>query len=436
MSDTKNEECELRISRARTYLGANLPFLGYLTLKLVPEEAPPHYGVRTIAVSADGALWYNSDWISAISDAELRGVLAHEVLHPALGAFTRCGPRDKKLWNDAHDYSINRILADFFSNRAGSVNAILPQGGLLDQRFNGMSAEEIYEVLSEESERNKSKGLAQDEEGDGDDDGEGNGEEDGKDQADNPKNRSFRHDCRHDLSRTPDGKKSNQGDKSSQQRLEDRWKADVVVAATLQEERQRGSIPAGIQIYLKGILEPKVSWSTIISQWIGEHAGNPDLTYLRPGRRSEAVGERLVGQKKALFPEVTVLWDTSGSMHGQEKLIFSEIAAICTELTLGIRIIIIDAAIHADVEDVQEAEDIAAHIKGGGGSDFCPAFARLEKERNNSVVLAFTDGYIGVPAVQPEMLKGVVWVLMPGCPPPAKWGQVLRLDADKNGKWE
>ena len=435
MTDKKLiEECEERISRARTYLGANLPFLGYLTLKLVPEEAPPEYNIQTIGVSVDGSLWYNAEWISCLSDAELRGVLAHEVLHPALGAFTRIGNRDKKLWNDAHDYTINRILADFFSNRGGSINAILPQGGLWDRKYDGMSAEEIYEVLLQEEEQKGTGGGGGEGEGGGDKEergGEGRADGNG-----NPKDRSFRHDCRHDLSRTPDGKKSNQGDKSSRERLADRWKADVVAAAQLQEDRQRGSVPAGLQIYLKDILEPKVPWSTIISQWIGEHAGNPDLTYMRPGRRSEAVGERLIGQKKSLFPEVTVLWDTSGSMHGQEKLIFSEIAAICAELTLGIRIIIIDAAIHADVEDVQEAEDIAAHIKGGGGSDFCPAFERLEKERNNSVVLAFTDGYIGVPAVQPEMLKGVVWVLMPGCPPPAKWGQVLRLDADKNGKWE
>ena len=75
---------------------------------------------------------------------------------------------------------------------------------------------------------------------------------------------------------------------------------------------------------------------------------------------------------------------------------------------------------------------------GGGGSNFIPAFDRLDEERNDSVVIAFTDGYINVPATMPESLKGVVWVLTQGgCDPTkGKWGHVLRLDGDDNGEWE
>jgi len=186
------------------------------------------------------------------------------------------------------------------------------------------------------------------------------------------------------------------------------------------------------------MLAPKIHWAEVIARWLGENAGKPELTYLRPSRRSEAVGEVLIGRRRKNFPDVTVLWDTSGSMHGEEKKIFPEVATMCEELDLTLRVIIIDAAIHADLEDVQEAQEVAEALKGGGGSDFCPAFERLDEERNDSVVIAFTDGAIGVPETMPECLKGVVWVLMQRGQNPTggKWGEVMRLDKDENGSWE
>lgn len=422
-------ECEKRISQARTFLTARCPFLGYLTLKLKPVACQASDGVPTIGVARDGTLVYNEEWISNLSDRELRGVLAHEVLHPALGVFERQHGREMRLWNDAHDYAINLILADFFRSDGMRDNAILPQGGLLDSRFERMSTEEIYDVLLAERENEEKKGMkgSDDEEG-----GEGEGSPNGK----GP--RSFRGDVRPDLSSSEEGQKAARGDASSKRRLREDWEAGVVAAAQIHARSSaRGDLPYGVKLLIDEIIDPKVPWAKIISHWLGEHAGDPDLTYLRPGRRSEAVGERLIGSKRSLFPEVTVLWDTSGSMGGLEKDIFSEIQGICEDLDLGIRVIIIDAAIHADLEDVQEAQEIAASVKGGGGSDFNPAFHRLDEERNTSVVIAFTDGYIGVPSVQPESLKGVVWVLVGGQHDPTGgvWGQVLILDKEKNGKW-
>jgi predicted metal-dependent peptidase len=86
--------------------------------------------------------------------------------------------------------------------------------------------------------------------------------------------------------------------------------------------------------------------------------------------------------------------------------------------------------IHADVSGLSLPEEIVPNLIGGGGSDFCPAFDRLQEEGNDSVVLAFTDGYIDVPKTQPPSLKGVLWVLTETSTRPAPWGLAIKLTAN------
>jgi predicted metal-dependent peptidase len=142
------------------------------------------------------------------------------------------------------------------------------------------------------------------------------------------------------------------------------------------------------------------------------------------------VGEILPGVMKTGFPDVTILWDTSGSMSGMMEPILTEVNEIVMELGLTVRLIVCDAAVHADVEGLNNVEDIAKNLKGGGGSDFNPAFDILAAEGNTSVVVAFTDGYISVPAAQPDCLKGVLWVLTERGHRPASWGRAIALDSD------
>lgn len=399
-----------RVSEGRTWLTAKIPFLGFLSLQLRPREATEQDGVPTAGVGPDGTLVINPTFLEGLDDPEVRGLLAHEVLHPALHVFERQGNRSMMSWNIAHDYVINLIITEFIkAELAGHIR--LPKGGLLDPKYASMSAEEVWESFSKQKQKQPK---------DGDEGGIGG-------------------DCRRDLSSTPDGKAAAQGGGSARERLARDWKVAVVAAAAVHERQKgRGSLPGGLKILIDELLEPKQHWMTLLNQWIGQNAGQPDLTYMRPSRRSAAVGEILIGRRRDSYPDVTVMWDTSGSQSGTEKYIFPEVMSICEELDLTIRVIIIDSAIHADLEDVDEAQDILDNLSGGGGSNFCPAFDRLDEERNNSVVIAFTDGYIGVPETMPESLQGVVWVLTQGGSDPTggKWGQVLRLDPEENGKWE
>ena len=110
---------------------------------------------RTRTMATDGrSIFYHKDFVTGCSDQELLGLLAHEVMHPAMQHHTRRGDRDPKLWNEASDYAINPILTE-----AGFV---LPGTPLLDPEYRGMTAEQIYEVLKESRAGEEDEGIPED----------------------------------------------------------------------------------------------------------------------------------------------------------------------------------------------------------------------------------------------------------------------------------
>ena len=131
----------LRVQKARTALLLDHPFFGSLLFGLKSRES---WSVKTMAT--DGiSLYWNPEFVASLNAATLAGTLAHEVMHPALHHHVRRGRRDPKQWNVACDYAINPLLID--------AGLSLPEGILLNNRFRGMSAEQIYNLLEAEQEQ-------------------------------------------------------------------------------------------------------------------------------------------------------------------------------------------------------------------------------------------------------------------------------------------
>ncbi len=381
----------------RTWLLVREPFFGFLLLKLrLIEDGAERMGVPTAAVANDGSLYLNRAWVSTLSLAAFRGLVMHEVLHPALGVFERTGLRDALRWNVAHDYAINLIIDDV-SRKIGAAVLCLPAGGCLDQKYRDMSAEEIYDLLPATPNRSS-------------------------DPLDG--------DMRRDIATTPQGRAAERGDEKAAKDLRREWAAQVhsAVATHQQAGKQRGDLPMGVQKLIERLLNPAVDWRDYLANYLGERIGGEELSFRRPSRRGQAIGETLAGRIRRTAPDVTILWDTSGSMDGQEERILPEVIAICEGIGAGARMIAIDCVIHKDVQ-LEDGLDALANIEGGGGSDFCPAFARLEEEGDRSVVVAFTDGAIGVPRCAPPQLQHVLWVLVGGDSPPTNaWGSAIKIN--------
>ncbi len=426
-----------RIERARVTLLAMVPFFGHLCLNLRPREARPGDGVPTAAVTPDGSLILNYDFCEQLTDPEFCGLLCHEVLHPALFCWLRQGSRRAmvqgpqgqrfSLWNLAHDLSFNPEIMELARNSEAGEHIALPPGGAYEEKYKGHAAEEIYDALLQEAVKNKQ-------------DGQGcGGDSMGVFQKMPGGDHSIGDDMRPDLSDTEEGQKAAQGDKIAAEALQDEWKVNIMAAAQVQEqEKQKGSLPAGLQKIVDAIKNPQIDWKDVLSRWIGENGRRQDYTYRRPARRSESIGEYMPSLQRFGVEKVWILWDTSGSMNGREAEILGETQGICDDLGLTMKVIMCDAAIQGIVENVREAEDVAQEIKGGGGSNFIPAFDYLEEEQYDGVVVAFTDGYINVPPVKPHLIKEVLWVIGPNDVDPTvayggsnPWGEVLRTNDDE-----
>ena len=126
-------------TQARTTLLLDHPFFGSLLFRLKGREQRSIPTMATDGVS----LYYNPEFVDTLNSATLAGVLAHEVMHPALQHHLRRSKRDPRRWNEACDYAINPLLLD--------AGLSLPDGVLVDQRFRGMSAEQIYNVREAEA---------------------------------------------------------------------------------------------------------------------------------------------------------------------------------------------------------------------------------------------------------------------------------------------
>lgn len=128
---------------SRVHLRGRCPFFSVLISHLrtvqVPDDDPT---VRTAAVGGD-TMYVNWSFWRTLSLSERNYVMAHEVLHLALGHLHRCGARNLEKWNVAADYAVAVALDGFGFGMP-------PKGGLYDARYKGLSAETIYDMLSED----------------------------------------------------------------------------------------------------------------------------------------------------------------------------------------------------------------------------------------------------------------------------------------------
>ena len=129
-----------RVLRARVRLALQQPFLASALMRLPLRAAPDMPWCPTAAT--DGYhIFYNPQWVATLSDSELRGLLAHEVLHVLFAHAGRRNERMHEAWNVACDYVINALLL---------VRGFkLPKGGLFNVEAQNKTAEQVYAEIEQ-----------------------------------------------------------------------------------------------------------------------------------------------------------------------------------------------------------------------------------------------------------------------------------------------
>ena len=460
------------LAACRLYARRNAPCMTAVLLSLVPREIP---GLGTMGVTQDAKLVYDPDLRAAWTVKQGATALFHEAWHLLRRHHGRCeqhgikDPSELVLWNHAGDAEINDDIPDdgrtweFPKMRVdgGSFSPVFPKslfrifgedGGMPD----GQMAEAYWEALRDYAKKQPKRGGGKsgkqgqqqkggasgsgsggkNQQGGGQGSGEGDGEgPDGQGSADaKPGDGGW---CGSGAGRPLPDEPEADGKGRTQAEIE-RVRRDVAEAIKADAAKGRGNMPGGWTRWAETQLAPpKIPWQTKLAkiargavEWA---AGAVDYHYRAPSRRQAGVG---FGPGRpvlpALFaprPEVLCVVDTSGSM-GKDELTagLREIRGVLNRTSARVTFAAADAAVH-EVKTVRTWQEILPLLKGGGGTDFRPAFEMASARKPRPQVIIFvTDGDGACPAEAPMGIR-TIWLLVgQHRRKPCEWGEQIEMD--------
>lgn len=372
-----------KISKARTKIILSHPFFATLVMRLDAQLAP---GMEGEAATDGRRILFEPGYLARTDDAELVLTYKHEILHCCLSHFARQAARERDKWNVATDYAINLMLRDDFGEA-------VPDTWLIDKKWAGMSAEQIYAQLPEPDEKAKRAG-------------------------------------RHGgvMKPSTEGKPGQGISPAELGELEADWKVALTQAATI--AKQRGRLPAGMEGLVSKELAPRVDWREILRRFVSASARH-DYTWARPNRRHIANGLYLPSLHSEAVGPLVVAIDTSGSCWGVLDQFAAELRSIIEDVKpAGVTVIYCDAKVERVDTFNEEGEPFDLkrfRPKGGGGTSFVPPFEYVaEQNITPAAMIYLTDLYGPAPETEPPF--PVLWACVSD--EPAPWGELVKIEGE------
>ncbi|CAB5502584.1 DUF2201 family putative metallopeptidase [Bathymodiolus thermophilus thioautotrophic gill symbiont] len=409
LSDGDLEAIKNRLTKARTQLILDKPFLGNLVLRL-PLVAADSW-CKTSATDAK-SFYYNPEFIDSLNKHQVKFVLIHEALHCALTHFARRGNRTKHKWDLACDFAINPLLVKEGFHPPIDVPIF--------QQYAGMIAEEIYPMIDDNlNQEPMGQHLYDDQANDDSKQSDGGMREDQLQQDPKPQ------------SEANEGKQGGSSSLAQQpailrpdeiEKLATQWQKNL--ASSAQIAQQAGKLEGEFAKLIDFFLQPQVSWQSLLAQYMSALARD-DFSYYRPSRRS---GEAILPALKSHQIDITVAIDTSGSITQEEVDEFvSEVNAIKANLSASITLIACDDKLseHSPWRfEAWDALQFPASLGGGKGTNFIPVFDYVDaQDRACDVLIYFTDAKGKFPEREPNY--PVMWLVKGKEPIP--WGARIQL---------
>ena len=324
---------ESLLLKSRTALLMEQPFFGTLAVRLKPVADD---SVKTAATDGQ-RLIYSPKFIEKLTPHQLKGLIAHEVMHCVFNHMTRRQDRDASIWNSACDYAINGHLID--------CGFILPDGGLIDKQFNGLTAEEIYNRIANEPPKPCAWGKVLD---------AGVGNVNGKSNA----------------------------------ALESDWQVATTEAAEV--AKQRGKLPGAIASFISDIINPKVDWRTVLWPFFTNLATD-DYSWRKPHRAYISEDEYLPSMYNEGCGSIGFVMDTSDSTADFYQQFASELDAVLAQVQPeSVHVVMGDTKVTDafELDHGSRLQDL--EVKGGGGTVLAPLFKHLNNP-NLEAVVCLTD---------------------------------------------
>jgi predicted metal-dependent peptidase len=336
---------------------------------------------------------YSREFISKLSDEELRGIVMHENLHVALKhmqRFIREFKDNPHLTNVSADYVVNDIIMNFTDKNICK----LPTGALYDKQFHNWSVREVYEYLKKE--------------------------QNNKDSSTNVE--SMKPLDEHDF--------GNAKQMTTEQVAEQAGKID---RALREGGILAGRMGAKIPRQISDLLEPKVNWREVLRDFVTSASrGSEEYTWRRFNKRLMANDIYMPSLENETVGELIIAIDTSGSIGGAELTEFaSELASICESVSPArVRVLWWDTEVHAMQTFDDGYNNIASLLKpeGGGGTMVsCVAEYINEHQLKAEGVIVFTDGYLESD-IKWDISTPTLWLITQAKDFQAPSGKVIKKD--------
>lgn len=413
MEDARVAQAHRRLAAARTRLVLERPFVGTLTLHLRLEPADPAW-CATLGTDAE-RLWFEPGFVLRVPFAALQFWIAHVALHCALGHFARRRHRLRRRWDVACDHAVNLLLRD--------DGLTPPPDALANRAYAGLSAEQIYPLVPEDTTEAPFDRHAAGEDEPGDDlraflgeQGRGARDPGGRSVAAQGESGSAASDASdgwddagdEGRQHAPAGSRDHPAGRPSTADLAQQWQTRFAAAA--QAAREAGRLGTSWQRVLETLLEPPLPWRALLARHVFT-AAREDFTFQRPPRRE---GTAILPRLSRGSMRLVAVLDTSGSITARELAEFAgEIDALKSQVRAEVTVHACDERLAPEgpwVFDPWETVALPSTLAGGGGTRFAPVFEWVERAAlAPDLLIYFTDAQGEFPETPPPY--PVLWLV-------------------------
>ncbi len=392
-----------KIQKAKARLMLDHPYFGTVASSLKLEK-----NNEILTFSSNGEIMrYNSEYLDRLSVTEVEFVMANGAMHAVLQHQDRTAGRTKWLWQTATDYVVNGMLV-----KNGMQPPVYAN---YEPKFEGMYAEEVYEMLRAEM-MDSQESMAQEEQQVTDTDD------------------TTAESLHMQKEWTPTSDTDNKGqDNTSNEKQESNSTPDLEELSEelrehfeqiFQKNKRQGTLPKDLKFLVPEYFSHTIDWREFLYGYIASHAKStysftpPNMKYLYRGIYLPSLSSDLL--------RIIVAIDTSGSVD--ETLLgtfLGEVSSMMQQYpNYEIDLITADAKIQSH-KVFLPGEALEYEVGGGGGTDFRPVFEFIDQEINYpTLLLYFTDGEGTFP--NEEAPYDVLWVMPKVIEVP--FGEVVSLD--------
>ena len=431
MTNATQTNAETKLANSRRFIMRHQAFFATVMLGLNMQQNDQ---VGTMGTDGKNLLWCADFIANECNQTKTSFIILHEILHVVFKHHLRRGKRDPRLWNNAADYVINAQIVHMGLTHTWSVEDFrnadrrwllthgdfsredyrMPEDGLFDAKYFGMSTEEVYDILKKEADADPDKGDEGDDESQpGNDQGQGENEGQG--------------DC--PWGGVSDGTNEDGEELTPEEVAQAEKEINRQINTAANIAKGRGQMPGGLSDAITADNAPSQDWQDVLQDALKQLVPS-DFSFARPNRFYPDMPSI---DKTGMGP-LGIFADASGSVSPEEFSQFmSDISVICDDLQPeSVTLIQFDWDC-AEPEVIEQGDEPELKRRRTGGTRFSAPFEYAEKHDlmdDFEAIIVFTDGGDDQYADEPDC--PVIWAstgaFWQGNPP---YGEVVGVKFNK-----